>query len=62
MQNTNKVTVQKSLTTGKELVKVSRVAYGYISGNTLIIDRKPTQSVMNSITIFASKNNLNINI
>lgn len=60
MKNTNKVSVTTSRTTDKQLVKVSRVTYGYINGNNLIIDRKPTESVMHSLTIFANTNNLNI--
>lgn len=58
MTNTNKVSVTLSRTTGKQLVKISQVTYGYIDNGKLIIDRNATQSVMHSLTIFAIKNNL----
>lgn len=58
--NTNKVSAIKSRSTDKLLIKVSRVAYGEIENNTLIVYRKATQSIVHSIIVFAEKNNLTI--
>lgn len=60
IQNTKKVSVQKSLSTDKLLVKVSRISYGHIDGKTLCITRKPSETVMHSIQVFAEKNGLTI--
>lgn len=58
--NTNKVSAIKSRSTDKVLVKVSRVAYGEIQNDILIVYRKATQSIVHSIIVFAEKNNLTI--
>lgn len=57
-QPTNKVSAVKSLTTDKMLVKMSRVAYGYIQDSKIIMTTKATASVMDAIEVFAMKNNL----
>ena len=61
LQNTNKVSAQISTSTNSAIVKMSRVTYGHIEGNTLTITRKATDMVMHSLRAFASKNNLSIN-
>jgi hypothetical protein len=61
LQNTNKVSAQISNSTNSVIVKMSRVTYGHIIGNTLTITRKATDMVMHSLRAFASKNNLSIN-
>lgn len=60
-QPTKKVSAVKSLTTDKMLVKMSRVAYGYIQDGKIIMTTKPTASVLDAIEVFATKNNLTIN-
>ena len=56
--NTKKISTSQSRTTGKTVVKMSNVTYGYVDNNILYLTRNATNMVMHSLVIFAEKNNL----